>query len=820
MNKKALIPITLFLLVFSLLPLNVHASNPIYVVNIPSEVTDFTISYGNYKAYYISTSGAIKQLQIYQLAFTDGTPLDYLYIIVPSDISGNKIYFLGTQSQSYPLAKLVDKSQGAYFNYDITLIFRVQLSAAGINCNFTKLESSGSVYTNNFVSYRTSIANNKLIVTLNYSISSTVTNYTITDNVLPTGTSFPAAPQTATYTVYDVSLIKQYCTDFSVTFKEYLLRSGGNIICALGFVWAGSRQYYSRSEAFITLTKASPSSSVTYTSATYSSGVIAMTITQVTFSYSFTAYAQSNVLFNYYTLSEAQGIQLSTSTYNIVVKKTDIAYTIQNYTGKDLYPLVLVYRGNETALSIYSNGYFYRVCAIDLLDNTKLIFAGTLMSNNSIASIVHNYMLEQLSGLRVTELSRDMLLTYLYIRNGSVIPQSNSIYYNAWLQNHDKWLILQCANDVSTSAIRLSAIGYDIILVPPFREFYLNAYVYASYLLETGIQFTIVDLMGYTVTYTQSSTDYYYVAVEEVSYTPTPIGTLKYRLTLTINLQSLPRDLSEKGFIFCLVLPKNIIVSENAYKDVIVTDTAYQPFPTSIEYLDNEKIILWFRYPYPLLYNAFNVYILSGSKTMDLLVSLNNVFDNVYTSGIMKNDLGLYSIPLLDKYNFILLKGVTKFGVGKLNDYLMFYNNTAYEVHGTYYAQSFQVNFKASINNFIYFDRTFTIASIYKDVSSITSFILQNYNVEKAEYFHFNDGAIYLGRLIPYSYYVQEIYGQFSIPKTSSKPTTTSTVTTGFGWSDLWSLAPILFIIIVLSLVLRFVKESKGGGGGGLLQKV
>ncbi|MEM2297892.1 MAG: hypothetical protein QXH10_10765 [Ignisphaera sp.] len=815
MNKKALIPITFFLLVFSLLPLNVHAQSNIYVVNIQSGVTDFTISYGNYRAYYISTSGAIKQLQIYQLAFTDNTPLDYLYIIVPSDISGNKIYFLETQSQSYPLAKIIDKSQGAYFNYNITLVFRVQLSNAGINCNFTKLKSSGSVYTNNFVSYRTSIANNKLIVTLNFSASFTVTSYTITDNVLPTATSFPTTPQSATYTVYDVSPIKQYCTGFSIQFKEYLLRSSGNIICALGHTSGG---YYSRSEAFMTLTKASPSFSVTYDTRIYSSYITAMTITQVTFSYSFTAYAQRNVEFNYYTLSEAQGIQLSTSTYNIVVKKSDIAYTIQNYNGKDLYPLVLVYRGNETALSIYSNGYFYRVCAIDLLDNTKLIFADTLMSNNSIASIVHNYMLEQLSGLRVTELSRDMLLTYLYIKNGSVIPQSNSIYYNAWLQNHDKWLILQCANGGSTSAIRLSAIGYDIILVPPFREFYLNAYVYASYLLEASIQFTITDLMGYTVTYTQSSTDYYYVAVEEVSYTPTPVGTLKYRLTLTINLQSLPRDLSEKGFIFCLVLPKNIIVTENAYKDVIVTDTAYQPFPTSIEYLDNEKIILWFRYPYPLLYNAFNVYILSGSKTMDLLVSLNNVFDNVYTSGIMKNDLGLYSIPLLDKYNFILLKGVTKFGVGKLNDYLMFYNNTVYEVHGTYYARSFPVDFKGSINNFIYLDRTFTVASIYKDVSPVSSFILQNYNVEKAEYLHFDDGAIYLGRLIPYSYYVLEIHGSFIIPK-STQTQTTGRQTATFDWGTLWSLLPMLFVLIILAVVLKFVKESRGDSGG-LLQKV
>lgn len=786
-----------------------HAQAQTQYYSITLADDHFVIPLSNYKAYYQTASGALKQLPLYRLTLHNNTALNYLIGFKPSDIAGNKIYLLPTQSIQYASYVLtapqstVDLQQVDWglFARQISPSVYAPVRLAYYTVYNVKVACSS-------YSARLIVSSNKLYI--NYTSDtfsvSLPTNYISTQAHVAVGSNDPITVRWF--------LALSIVTNTNMTVNARLTIRFIETIYGYGYTDSGrisstTAHYYRGSTSAITVTSTSPVD-ISYTLVGTASNMPASLIRNVT-SVTLTVTLHTLRSFNLYSPSQESHVPLTVTTYSIVIKHVSVSVS---GVKRNTYPALLLVDSSETPTSVFANDAFYAVKVMNLDGDCKLCFVERLQNNETL-HVVFNYQAAPTLLLDCSDVSLDALLTYASIANGSVAVTPLGLFYNATIANGDKYLVLKAENALTRGAI---VINNMYAIIPPFRNASIAGLVTRAWTFSLSYS-TLYELVDSAITVQQGTVSYSLVTIEKVTQAIVAPSTFKYRLTVTINLNSMPRVLTESGFVFCLVLPRQLIVSENAYRDVVVTDTAYQPFPTSIEYVDNSKVIMWFRYTYPLMYNTFTVYVLSASKNINSTTTLENVFDALYTQSVIRNDAGLYSVNLLDKYNFILFKGASKFAVGKLNDYLMFYNNTMYEVHGTYIARSFPLDIKASVNNMLYVDGTFTVASVYRDASPVQSYILQNYNIEKAEYVHFSDGVVYVGRLIPYSYFVQDVQGAFQVPKVA-KTTTGQSVGAGFGWGDLMMLAPALFVIIILALVMKWMRESRGGGERGVITKV
>lgn len=778
-----------------------HAQAQTQYYSITLARDHFVIPLGNYKAYYQS-AGTWKQLTLYRLAYPNGTLLNYLIGFRPADMTGQKIVFMPAGNAQY----------SQYYINAPPASITLQQVGWELLAQQTAPTQGGPVRLAYCTLYSVRVSRQSYAGALSVSAGKLTVNYTsVYTTTLPaTFIATPAGVVAGSASSINVQwmLNVSVATDviiasraLSMTLMEYVPHNNQN-----GAV-SGLTVCYTRSSPDSPLSISS-TAGYTCTYSIYSSSPYPIFTTSIRYVQNpvLTVTVRSTYTFDYYSLQSESSVQLSVTSYSIVIKHVQVAVS---GVKSNAYPAVVLLNSSETPASVFAYDAFHAVKVMKLDGDCKLCFVERLQNNETL-KVVFNYQVAPTLLLDGSDISLDALLTYASIVNGSVAVTPLGLLYNATIANGDKYLVLKAENALTRGAI---VINNMYAIIPPFRNASIAGLVTHAWTFSLSYS-TLYELVDSVITVQQGTVSYSLVTIEKVTQAIVAPSTFKYRLTVTINLNSMPRVLTESGFVFCLVLPKQLVVSENAYRDVVVTDTAYQPFPTSIEYVDNSKVIMWFRYTYPLMYNTFTVYILSGSKNINSTTTLENVFDALYTQSVIRNDAGLYSVNLLDKYNFILLKGASKFAVGKLNDYLMFYNNTMYEVHGTYIARSFPLDIKASVNNMLYIDYTFTVASVYRDVSPVQSYILQNYNIEKAEYVHFSDGAVYAGRLIPYSYFVQDVQGAFQVPKVAKTSAAGQSVGAGFGWGDLMMLAPALFVIIILALVMKWMRESRGGERG------
>jgi len=291
-------------------------------------------------------------------------------------------------------------------------------------------------------------------------------------------------------------------------------------------------------------------------------------------------------------------------------------------------------------------------------------------------------------------------------------------------------------------------------------------------------------------------------------------GSWSYRVPVYITLSELPQSLSESGFVFRLELPLQDWIRAGllspALEDLMITDSNSKPLPFYI--LDASRGIVYVRYTNPIYSSSIVIYVLlkntqlwgtgnsfSTLNTFDAVNPKDFVDDfafNVYYSYLSYN-----AMTVITSKETVLKFGKTWF------DFVTFNSSLFWEQHGstTFYNTTLNNAFKENDELLIYVNRNnFDDILVYKGFSPLFSFRLSNYASNPSYYIGYKDTrAVYVFRMLMYSYSVGQLVGGYQKPQEIQKPS--QQVVTPAQEFDWFTFILMMIGIIAMGLVVKWI---------------
>ena len=321
-------------------------------------------------------------------------------------------------------------------------------------------------------------------------------------------------------------------------------------------------------------------------------------------------------------------------------------------------------------------------------------------------------------------------------------------------------------------------------------------------------------MMDYTATMTRDwgIRPYEVVSVEAIS-SASVSGSWAYRIPVYITLSYLPQSLTDTGYIFRLELPVGDWIRAGllspALEDLLIVDSSMQPLPFAIIKNDGERAVVYVRYTKPLLSQSIVIYILLKNEqlwgTGNSFASLHATFDRINpVEGA--DDLGWSYRCSYMVYNMWLFIGNTSVAAGPtVFDFAAWSpaEGLVWEQHGSLVTRNITVNATAGSEMLVLFSNDFHNALVYVDGRPWYTIPLEQFNqTSPAYYVKWKAGAVYAGKMIPYSYAIGQLVGSMEAPaKIEIKQPSQESPRKASVWDLLAAMAPLFFMALILRLV-------------------
>jgi hypothetical protein len=307
-------------------------------------------------------------------------------------------------------------------------------------------------------------------------------------------------------------------------------------------------------------------------------------------------------------------------------------------------------------------------------------------------------------------------------------------------------------------------------------------------------------------------------------------GTWGYRIPVYINFNEIP---FRRNLIFRLKLPLGSYIRQSlispALEDFLITDINNKPLPYLVAYWqDVDYAVVYVKYPELVSTPTLTLYLYLNNK---VLWNTGNSYQSLSTWDLIdpvditfKDHVNNFTcMPTYSVYNYFVFKNYDKIlFASTLVDGIVLdpRNGKLVEYHGTY-RREISISPIVSANELnVLLDGT--KINVYADNVPQACIDLNDVfpeNVEKSINFVGWSGTnVYVGSTTYYTYTLGNIMGgQIQAPKTSiTNPY--SSQKPQIANLDFWSIAPMLFILIVLALVMRVMKG--GISKGDMLSKI
>jgi hypothetical protein len=330
--------------------------------------------------------------------------------------------------------------------------------------------------------------------------------------------------------------------------------------------------------------------------------------------------------------------------------------------------------------------------------------------------------------------------------------------------------------------------------------------------------------------YTASSIALQQWTMDRISYVISGniVGSWSYRIPIYITLSELPSLLTETGFVFRIELPVGDWIKAGllspALEDLMVVDSASRPCLFYIYKVDRGTAVVYVRYDAAITSNTIVLYILlkntnlwNSGRTFSTL----STFDGVNPKEFM-DDFGYSVYYSYLTYNAILITTSqdTAVKLGKMwYDFMAINSSMVWEQHGstTYFNKSI-TTFGDSNELLIYVSRSdWNDMLVYVDNKPAYSIKLSDFRADPAYYIGYKNAKLVARfKMIMYSYSLGQLTGGFVRPTTAiNYPQPQQIQVSSDPWGAMWSMAPFLFILIILAIVMRLMGGVGGGGAGG-----
>jgi len=306
------------------------------------------------------------------------------------------------------------------------------------------------------------------------------------------------------------------------------------------------------------------------------------------------------------------------------------------------------------------------------------------------------------------------------------------------------------------------------------------------------------------------------------------VGSWKYRLPIYVSLAELPQSMSETGFVFRFMVPVSDWIRSGllspALEDLIFTDAAGRPLPFYIYNVSNGYAIVYVRYTAPITSNTLTVYVLLQNKNLwgrGSTFSTFSTFDKVNPQDFT-DDFGFKVYYSYLAYNALLItvedNSAVKFGKTWF-DFVGIDKDTVWEQHGSTVFYNQTVEEWSSNELVVYVSRqNYDDVLIYCGTTPHVALSLNEFNAGPAYYIGYKNvkfAAAY--RMLMYSWSLGQIVGGYQTPPKVHKTTPAMMAPPTL---DVWSLMPLLFVMVVLALVARFMQTGGVKSGGGMLSQM
>ncbi|OWJ54234.1 hypothetical protein [Pyrodictium delaneyi] len=353
---------------------------------------------------------------------------------------------------------------------------------------------------------------------------------------------------------------------------------------------------------------------------------------------------------------------------------------------------------------------------------------------------------------------------------------------------------------------------------------WLALYVYDTNAMISGhaeiAELIVLENTRTMMDYTASMTagwdirPYEVVSVEAIS-SASVSGSWAYRIPVYITLSYLPQSLTDTGYLFRLELPIGDWIRAGllspALEDLLIVDSSMQPLPFAIIKNDGEKAVVYVRYTRPLLSQSIVIYILLKNEqlwgTGNSFASLVATFDRINPAeGV--DDLGWsygYSYMVYNAWLFIgnatIAAGPTTF------DFVAWEPSSGliYEQHGSLVTQNISVTPASGDEVLVLFSNNYQDALVYVDGKPWYSIPLASFNMTSPAYYvkWKSAGAVYAGKMIPYSYAIGQIVGSLEQPAKVEiqQPVPQQPQQSASMWDLLAAMAPLFLLAIIVRLM-------------------
>jgi hypothetical protein len=333
---------------------------------------------------------------------------------------------------------------------------------------------------------------------------------------------------------------------------------------------------------------------------------------------------------------------------------------------------------------------------------------------------------------------------------------------------------------------------------------------------------------GYS--YTASNVGLQQWTMDRISYVVAGsiIGSWSYRIPIYITLSELPSLLTETGFVFRVELPVGDWIKAGllspALEDLMIVDSASKPCLFYIYRVDKGTAVVYVRYDAAITSNTVVLYILLKNTNLwntGSTFSTLSTFDGVNPKEFV-DDFGYNVYYSYLTYNAILITTSqdTAVKLGKMwYDFMAINSSMVWEQHGstTYFNKSI-TTFGDNNELLIYVSRSdWNDILVYVDNRPAYSIRLSDFRAEPAYYIGYKN-AKFVARfkMLMYSYSLGQLTGGFVRPTTAiNYPQPQQIQVSSDPWGAVWSMAPFLFILIILAIVMRLMGGVGGGGAGG-----
>jgi hypothetical protein len=452
----------------------------------------------------------------------------------------------------------------------------------------------------------------------------------------------------------------------------------------------------------------------------------------------------------------------------------------------------------------------------------------SIANRNSLSLyLVYNYPIQYTAPSIQYRYTRD--ITSAFAISGSVIVNASytSIAGNITLSNYigsTIVLTLYGSNSYTIEKAAYSMLGSSRVVI------YVNdtdAVIRADPINIESVLILYNTITEQDYSFTVSSTVLQQWTMDRISYLVTGniVGSWSYRIPIYITLSELPSLLTESGFVFRIELPIGDWIKAGllspALEDLMIVDSASRPCLFYIYRVEKGTAVVYVRYDAAITSNTIVLYVLLKNTNMwnsGTTFSTLSTFDGVNPKEFV-DDFGYNVYYSYLTYNAILTTTSqdTAVKLGKMwYDFVAINSSMVWEQHGstTYFNKSIAA-FRDNNELLIYISRSdWNDILVYVDSKPAFSIRLSEFRADPAYYIGYKN-ARFVARfkMLMYSYSLGQITGGFVRPTTAiNYPQSQPQPLPSDPWGAMWSMAPFLFILIILAIVMRLMGGVGGGG--------